>query len=247
MRVIPVIDLLNDRVVHALKGERQNYQPVQSVLCSMPDPTMIARAFRDRLGLNEIYIADLNSIQRSRSTGHRQLIAALAGNERVHIILDAGISKIEDARAWLDVGVRKVIVGAETLDAFSAIRHFPAGMDPGRLVFSLDLRSGKILSRCPELATISPIQALNHLQSAGWQEVIVLDLLRVGSEGGVDRAFAGEARNRFPDLSLLVGGGIANPEQLDELRSLGMSGVLIATALHRGTITERHLSPVVSQ
>jgi phosphoribosylformimino-5-aminoimidazole carboxamide ribotide isomerase len=247
MRVIPVIDLLDDRVVHAVRGERQNYRPVQSVLCDTPDPIMIARSFRDSLGLNELYIADLNSIQRSGGTGHRQLIAALARHEKLDIILDAGISKIEDALAWLDLGVHKVIVGAETLDSFAAIGHFPSNMDPGRLVFSLDLRSGQILSCCPELAATPPLEALEQLQSAGWQEIILLDLSRVGSEGGVDQAFANEVRVRLPRLNLLVGGGIAGPEQLGELQSIGIAGVLVATALHRGIITAQNLSTILTR
>jgi phosphoribosylformimino-5-aminoimidazole carboxamide ribotide isomerase len=247
MRLIPVIDLLNGQAVHAVKGDRSKYLPVRSVLCGKPDPTMIARAFRDILRLNEIYVADLNAIQNTHHMGHRDLIASLARNERVDVILDAGISNVEEALTCFGLGIRKAIIGSETLRDFSCIRKFHDRIDPDRLVFSLDIRAGKVLSRCPELTAMSPVELLSLLQQAGWHEVILLDLDRVGSEEGLDRAFVLKMQTSFPDLNILVGGGMANPEQLVQLRSLGVAGVLLATALHRGIVTARHISELSSQ
>jgi phosphoribosylformimino-5-aminoimidazole carboxamide ribotide isomerase len=242
MRLIPVIDLRDGLVVHAVKGEREHYRPVKSVLCKTPDPFEVAGAFRDQLALNEIYVADLDSIQDPRRTNHREVISALALRERMNIILDAGVSDAGNARTWLDLGVDKVVIGSETLRSMDVLRDIPAGIDRDRLVFSLDFRSGKILSQCPALAAMPPMKALGHLQSAGWREVILLDLSRVGSGEGMDRMLAREARSGFPDLNLLIGGGISKPEELAELKSLGIAGALIATAFHRGIINAQHLS-----
>jgi phosphoribosylformimino-5-aminoimidazole carboxamide ribotide isomerase len=228
--------------VHAFRGEREHYRPVKSVLCDTPDPFAVARAFRDRLGLNEIYIADLDSIQNSNRVSHREAIAALALREKIHIILDAGATNVENTRALLDLGVRKVVIGSETLGSWDALRDIPARINCDSLVFSLDFRAGKILSRCPVLAAMPVMDVLEHLQSAGWQEVILLDLGRVGSGEGVNRRLAAESCAHFPDLNLLVGGGIAGPEQFSELQYLGIAGILVATALHRGTINAKHIS-----
>jgi phosphoribosylformimino-5-aminoimidazole carboxamide ribotide isomerase len=245
MRIIPVIDLLDGRVVHAVKGERQNYQPVKSVLCDSHDPIAIARAFRDRLGLHEVYIADLDAIQSVGRISHKETIAFLTRNERIPIILDAGTSDIESAREWLDLGVRKIIIGSETLREWDALHKIPTVIAPDRLVFSLDLRAGKILSQCPALSTMEPMEALKHLHSAGWSEIILLDLKRVGSEAGADDILAADAHCAFPDLRLLIGGGIANPEQLVEFEAYGIAGVLAATALHRGMIRVEHISKLL--
>jgi phosphoribosylformimino-5-aminoimidazole carboxamide ribotide isomerase len=242
MRLIPVIDLLDGQVVHAVKGDRKRYLPVRSILCDQPDGTRIARSFRDRLGLNEIYIADLNAIRGDRHAGHKDLISSLARSEGFDVLLDAGISAPEDVQEWLSLGIRKAIIGAETLREVSAIQKFHGRIEPDRLAFSLDIRSGRIISQCPELAAMSPIEGLSVLRNSGWPEIILLDLDRVGSEGGVDRSLIVEARTGFPNLNFLVGGGIANPEQLVELKSLGVAGVLVATALHRGIVTAQHIS-----
>jgi phosphoribosylformimino-5-aminoimidazole carboxamide ribotide isomerase len=241
MRIIPVIDLLGGQVVHAVKGERNTYQPVKSVLCSTHDPIAIARAFRDQLGLSEIYIADLDAIQSGGSRNHRKVIATLAHEERMSILLDAGVSAIENAQAWLDLGIGKVIIGSETLDTWNSVKSIPVAIAPGHLAFSLDLRDGKMLSRCPALAAMTPMEALRNLRSAGWSEIIVLDLKRVGTAEGTDHALAAAASAAFPDMRVLIGGGIACPEEAAELQAKGIAGVLLATALHQGTIDARHI------
>jgi phosphoribosylformimino-5-aminoimidazole carboxamide ribotide isomerase len=242
MRVIPVIDLLHGRVVHAVKGHRENYQPVKSVLCDQPELLLVARAFRDLLRLKEVYIADLNAIQDLPPTLHKKVITDLARREGMDIILDAGVSDIEEARELLGIGVHKVVVGAETLQSWYAMQAIPGGIHSDRLIFSLDLRDGRILSRCPDLSAMAPLEALEYLQSAGWREVILLDLARVGGGKGIDLSLVLEARKKLPDLRLLVGGGIGDPTELFVLESSSVSGVLIASALHRGTITARHIS-----
>jgi phosphoribosylformimino-5-aminoimidazole carboxamide ribotide isomerase len=193
MRLIPVIDLLDGQAVHAIRGERARYQPVKSVLCSQPDPLALARAFRDQLGLREIYVADLNAIQGFSRTRHRDVIAELAGTKKIDVILDAGIPDLQQAQEYLESGIRKVVVGSETLRTLDSLQHLLEAIGPDRLVFSLDFRSGRILSQCPALTSMTPIDALRQLQSSGWTDVILLDLSRVGSSEGADHTLAAEA------------------------------------------------------
>jgi phosphoribosylformimino-5-aminoimidazole carboxamide ribotide isomerase len=240
MRLIPVIDLLNNQAVHAVRGKRKHYKPVKSVLCNSSDPLEIAVSFRDKLGLNEIYIADLDALQDSDRTKHRNLIEHLSSREGFRILLDAGISGAGEAQNLLNTGIYRVIIGAETLNSMNALKDIPSSVDPGRLIFSLDCRNGEIISACPELAGLSPINALEHLESSGWREVILLDLARAGSGLGIDCSLIIEAQAGFPELTLLAGGGITGPEELSRLQSLGVGGVLVATAFHNGTIGPQH-------
>lgn len=241
MRLIPVIDLLDDHAVHAVKGMREHYRPVQSVVCSTSDPLALAVALRDRMSLQEIYIADLNAIQGFSTTRHRPLIQTLCGLEGVRIILDAGTSHAEDVESWLEAGVHKVVVGSETLYRLKDLSDIPAQIQNNRLIFSLDLKNGRILSRCREFKAMTPEKALRQLQGTGWEELILLDLNRVGSRLGVDTSLATSLHSQFPDFRLLIGGGVAKPEDLEALKSAGVSGVLVGTALHNGTINARHI------
>jgi len=236
MRFIPVIDLLDGQAVHAIKGDRVRYQPVKSVLCATSDPLDLGRAFRDRVGLRTIYVADLNAIQDSETTNHRDIIASLAHREGLDIILDAGVSSAAGAQRWLDLGIRKVVIGSETLPTWNALQEIPLEIGPENLIFSLDFRAGTILSQCGALAALPTMEALEQLQRTGWTDIILLDLNRVGSRQGADCTLAAEACGRFPGIHFWLGGGIAGPEELDDLKSAGIAGILLATSLHSGRV-----------
>ncbi|MBI4841522.1 MAG: hisA/hisF family protein, partial [candidate division NC10 bacterium] len=154
MRLIPVMDLKDGVVVHAVKGERKRYQPVESVLADTAEPLAVARAFREKLGLQELYIADLDAIQ---GRGHHQaLIARLAQQGKVTLLVDAGVTDVERALELLAIGAGKVIIGAETLASWEALVDIRAAVPTQCLVFSLDMRAGQVLSRGRQLAALYP-------------------------------------------------------------------------------------------
>jgi phosphoribosylformimino-5-aminoimidazole carboxamide ribotide isomerase len=240
MRLIPVIDLRGGLAVHAVSGEREQYRPVKSVLAESANPLAIARAFRERLGLSELYIADLDAIQGHGN--HRPLISTLAKQERMRLLIDAGAADLLGVLDIIATGSHRAIIGSETLASWEALRSIVSEIPAEHLIFSLDMRDGQILARSSELAALSPLQALEEVRHIGLQEVILLELTRVGTGTGVNRELIIRARQRFPDLLLLAGGGIRDARDLDELAALGVRGVLVATALHRGIITREHIS-----
>jgi phosphoribosylformimino-5-aminoimidazole carboxamide ribotide isomerase len=213
VRVVGVIDLVAGAAVHAVRGERERYRP-------LGDPLAIARRF----GLDELYVADLDAI--AGTGGNDAVIAALAGEARV--MVDAGVSEPERARALLDLGVARVVVGTETLADADAFERLPDA------VLSVDLRDGRVLSRDPRLAGLRAVEAVAHLHHPALREVIVLDLARVGSGAGPDVAVISEIHAAFPEPALLAGGGVRDAEDLRTLEAAGAAGALVATALHRG-------------
>jgi phosphoribosylformimino-5-aminoimidazole carboxamide ribotide isomerase len=236
VRVVGVIDLKDGMAVHAVRGEREHYRPVQSVISAAEgDPLALARAFRSELGLDEVYVADLDAI--TGAGEHHDTIAALA--REAHVMVDAGVSEPERAQELLALGVQRVIVGTETLPGPDALEALLAAVP--QLVLSVDLRDGRLLSPDPQLAGLPALEAMARLHRPGLREAIVLDLARVGSGAGTDAGLIAELHAAF-DVQLLAGGGVRDVEDLRALRDAGAAGALVATALHKGVIGARELS-----
>ena len=245
MRVVGVIDLKDGTAVHAVRGERERYRPVSGVIAGEDgDALALARGFREELGLEEIYVADLDAIvggsERAAQSGHGALLRALAAEAR--LMVDAGVTEPAVARALLDVGAHRVIVGTETLSGAEALDRLVAELPAGAVVLSVDLRDGRVLSPDVRLAGLPALDAFARLHRAGLREAIVLDLARVGSRSGPDAALIAEIHAAFPDLELLAGGGVRDVEDLRALEAAGAAGALVATALHRGVIGARELA-----
>ena len=239
MRVVGVIDLKDGTAVHAVRGERERYRPVRGVMTGPDgDPVFLARAFRAELALDELYVADLDAI--SGGGDNTASIGALARDGRV--MVDAGVTEPERARALLDLGAHRVVIGTETLTEPDALDRLLAELPDGAVVLSADLHDGRTLSSDPQLAGLPALDVVARLQRSGLREAIVLDLARVGSGAGPDVALIAEIHAAFPDLELLAGGGVRDAEDLGALGDAGAAGALVATALHRGVIGRRELA-----
>jgi phosphoribosylformimino-5-aminoimidazole carboxamide ribotide isomerase len=239
MRVVGVIDLKDGTAVHAVRGERERYRPVRSVIGGDDgDALALARAFRAELGLDELYVADLDAIVGDGDNSAS--IGALARDARV--MVDAGVSEPAGAQALLELGAHRVIVGTETLTGPDALDRLLAELPDGALVLSVDLREGRLLSPDPQLAGLPALDALARLHRAGLREAIVLDLARVGSGAGPDVELISDIHAAHPDLELLAGGGVRGVDDLRALHAAGAAGALVATALHSGVIGARELA-----
>ena len=141
MRIIGVLDLRHGLAVHARAGDRERYAPVQSVAGEAIEPgdaQALARIYRDRFGLHELYAADLDAIE-GRAPQDRWVSSLATGGM---LWLDAGASTADHARHALTLGATHVIVGLETLRSWRALDEICFAVDRRRVAFSLDLRDG---------------------------------------------------------------------------------------------------------
>jgi phosphoribosylformimino-5-aminoimidazole carboxamide ribotide isomerase len=244
MRVVPVLDLKGGLAVHAVRGERHAYAPVQSVLSSSADPLALARAFRERLGCDACYVADLDAIA---GTGdHGGIVQAITGLG-LSVWLDAGVATADDAHRAVGRGAGRVIVGTETLrDArdLPAIAEAVGAAARARTdcVLSLDHRDGQLLGGSPAVAATEPTDLAAAAWVAGIRAFIVLDLARVGARAGPETEPARRLRARFPDAEIVVGGGVRDRDDLRALARAGYRAALVGTALHTGVLGAADLS-----
>lgn len=240
MRVIPVIDLRAGRAVHARGGDRTTYPVVGGLLGSGDDPNALALAFRRVLGLDDLYLADLDAIDGQRPDLDFVRRVARTG---VRVWADAGLRDAGGVSRLIEAGARTLIAATETLDGPDALGAIVGRVGPGASVFGLDLRGGRpIVAPGSTWASAEPDRLIGEALRAGLRRVLVLDTARVGLGGGVELSPAvRQLLARRPDVEVTVGGGIDGPADLAGLAGMGVAGVLIGSALHDGRLNRADL------
>jgi phosphoribosylformimino-5-aminoimidazole carboxamide ribotide isomerase len=230
MRIIPVIDLKGGHVVHAVGGRRNEYRPIRSPLVDSSCPEIVARTFRDRLNLYELYVADLDAIAGAEPAWN--VYRTLAGMD-LGLMVDAGVRDVATAQAVQQAGVSGVVVGLETVGGPDMLRAIVARIGGDSVWFSLDLKGGQPLGDLSGWRDPSPQGITTEVIELGVRRLIVLDLERVGERGGTGtEELCRQMLNTDPNLQLIAGGGIRGDEDLNRMETVGVSGVLVATALH---------------
>ncbi len=245
MLVIPVLDLLNGVVVRGVGGRRDEYRPVESVLTRSARPLDVAQAFRDRLSLTTLYVADLDGILRQQPNAdvYRELV-----DDGFELWIDAGVRSLSDANRLLSMGAAKVVVGLETIPDARLLSALVTEFDAARIVFSLDLQAGRPMLGHSDWPDTSPLGIAQNVMSLGLMQLIVLDLASVGEQRGPSTIPLCESIRRIaPEARLITGGGVRNADDLRPLQAAGIDGVLLATALHNGAISFTELPAVYSR
>lgn len=240
MNIIPVIDISRGIAVHARRGERLTYRPIRSALLQGADPTALLRAYRKTLESRAAYVADLDAIMGLGD--NLAIIAEMAASEpQVELLVDAGIRSANEARCLLESGVKKVIIASESLPSLDAASGPLAALGAERTVFSIDMRDRTVLWREASTEPGDPEELAARLMSLGFREAILLEMERIGTANGADARFLGRIVRAAPGMKFIAGGGIRTATELPRLKRAGVSGVLLATALHDGTITRKDL------
>ena len=106
-----------------------------------------------------------------------------------------------------------------------------------RPLLSIDIKNKKILG---------PQNLLSEFKM--WPtEIIVLSLHQVGSNLGPDIDAIQNISNQLTNHTLYYGGGIRNSEDILQLKSLDISGVMIANSLHNGYLDKNSIENIISQ
>jgi len=236
VRIIGVVDLKDGQAVHARGGRRDEYVAVDQALglTIAGSATALARLYRDRFDLAEVYVADLNAI--AGSPLHSVALSAMA-RIGVSLLVDAGVASVDAARQ-VAPHAHTIVVGLETLPSMQILASICDGVS-NPIVFSLDLRGRSPITRDP--STASPDEIASQAVDAGADALLVLDVARVGTRTGPDDEMLRRIRRAAPAVPLLAGGGVRGLNDLQDLADIGCDGALVATALQDGRLTRAHV------
>jgi phosphoribosylformimino-5-aminoimidazole carboxamide ribotide isomerase len=228
MKLIPVIDLMHNRVVVANRGMRHDYEPADTPLCHSSQPQEVLSALLKLYPFDTLYIADLDAICGSDS--NLELIHAL------HL-------KHPDISIWVDNGLTDLgrlcsfarpVIGTESLVSCDELAHLLTSLPSP--VLSLDYHDDDFKG---------PVDLERQVDY--WPEdVIVMSLSRVGTSSGPDLARLQRLLDLQPRLRLYAAGGIRNQQDLQQLHSIGAAGVLLSTALHQGALDHRDIDHFIN-
>ena len=232
MLIIPVIDLMGGQVVHARRGDRSNYRPLESALVASSDPLEVVGALLAAAPFPAIYAADLDAIlQRGQ---HRDLLLRIAERHpALTLWVDAGFADVSQLDPWLRVSRVVPVIGSESLGSLDDLAEMLKAAP--QAILSLDTRAEQPLG--PASLFSSPQQ---------WPErVVVMTLDRVGAEQGPALEPLRATLRQAPGKKVIAAGGVRDDRDLEMLEAMGVHAVLIASAIHQGALQRETLARFV--
>lgn len=260
LRVLPAFDLMNRQLVHGMAGNRADYEPMISPLVEDANPVTFALNLRERFGIETLYLADLDGIER-----HNPWLELFGELKRLgfELVVDSGVTSAAEIEQLWQLGVDQVIIGLETTpqpELLSTwLRELGDGGEARRLLFSLDIKGGQphgVVTRAADAsgstsgrkqwpATLEGVAEV--VREMGITGLILMDLDSVGMGTGPRWGeLLQKLRQEMGFRERIVAGGARHAADLRQLREQGATGAIVASMLHSGRITREDLLEVAS-
>ena len=222
MRIIPSIEIVGGKCVKPGAGKNAAFNF---------DPLTLARQFEEA-GLRNLHLVDLEGARQGRALHWKALENILRETELL-IDFSGGIRTLAEVEQAIDLGAIEVGVGSIALAKPKLFHEWFETVGADRLVLCLDLRNGIIAGVGGGMPWAD---MLKMHTDAGLINVMITDLDQIDKENGPNFNLLDDIRQEFPELTLIVNGGIQDAEDVHQLGEIGMDGTVIGKALYTGNI-----------
>ena len=231
MLLIPAIDIKDGKCVRLRQG-RMDQDTVFS-----DDPLAMAKRWVDA-GARRLHIVDLNGAFAGEPVNAEVVEAIAREYPELPIQVGGGIRSEETIQAYLDAGVRYVILGTKAVN----VPHFVGDVCaefPGHIIVGLDAKDGKVaIDGWSKLSGHDVIDLARRYQDDGVEAIVYTDIGRDGMMSGVNVDATLKLANAI-SIPVIASGGITN---LDDIRKLceiadaGIAGAITGRAIYEGTL-----------
>jgi phosphoribosylformimino-5-aminoimidazole carboxamide ribotide isomerase len=227
LTLYPAIDLKDGQCVRLRRGE------MDQATVYADDPGAQAKAWQ-AAGFSWLHVVDLNGAFAGKPV-NAPAVRSILANVTIPVQLGGGIRDIAGIAAWLDAGIRRVILGS------AAAKNPPLVLEacttfPGRIAVGIDARDGFVATEgWAETSTMAAADLGLRFEDAGVSAIIYTDIGRDGMLSGLnlDQTVVLAKRLTTP---VIASGGVGSLAHLaglkDAAKGTRIEGVIVGRALY---------------
>lgn len=229
MDILPAIDLHDGKCVRLLQGDYSRRIQYSA------DAVSVARRFEEA-GARWAHVVDLDGAREGKPQ-NTDAVARISSQTGLKLQVGGGVRDEETARAVLDAGASRVVVGTRALEDwpwFETLAHAAAFRD--KVCLALDAREGRLALRGWTCQTDRlAVDVAERVGTWPLAAIVYTDIGRDGMLLGPNL----DAIRALTDLSnapVIASGGVTDIEDVRRLARMPLAGIVIGRALYEKTL-----------
>ncbi len=229
MEIIPSIDLKGGRCVRLYQGDFQ-----QETVFS-EDPVAVALGWQGQGG-PLLHLVDLDGAA-AGIPANLPIINSIVQTLDIPVQVGGGIRERATADALLSVGVSRVVIGTAAVENPGLVEDLCREYGGEKIVVAVDARDGMVTTRGWTAGSeLSALDLSRQMRDLGVPRLLYTDVSRDGTLTSPNFEANAELV-RETGMKVQASGGVSTLDDIRRLALTGVEGVIIGTALYRGSIT----------
>ncbi|HTF17300.1 MAG TPA: 1-(5-phosphoribosyl)-5-[(5-phosphoribosylamino)methylideneamino]imidazole-4-carboxamide isomerase [Chryseolinea sp.] len=235
MRIIPAIDIIDGKCVRLTQGDYAQKKIYHE------NPLDVARSF-EAAGLTDLHLVDLDGAKQGKVVNWA-VIESITKGTSLRVDFGGGIKTVEEIERLINLGVSQVNLGSIAVKQPEKITEWLEQFGQHRIILSADVKNEMIsINGWQHDSTINIVTFLRDYIQRGIENVTCTDISTDGMLSGPNLELYKKVLLGFPQLNLIASGGVSTLEDLYELQTIGVDGVIVGKAIYEGKISLEELS-----
>lgn len=233
MIIIPAVDIKNGKCVRLLQGEMDR----ETIFSD--DPSAMAQKW-EKQGARLIHVVDLDGAF-EKTPVNLMAIKKILSTVKVDIQVGGGIRNEETAKMFLDIGVKRIVIGTEAHKNPKFVKDI-CRMYPNQVVVGIDAKKGFVaIEGWTQTTEMKAVDLAKTYEDCGVAAINFTDIYRDGMQTGPNI----EETKRLAEavsIPVVASGGVSTIDDIRNLLSIekyGVEGVITGKAIYSGTLDFR--------
>lgn len=229
MKIIPALDILDNKLVRLEKGE------YNSAIVYSDDPFKMACTFFDS-GFEWLHIVDLSGAK-SGKLFITELINRIKNETKLKIQIGGGIRKLDDAKMLMDKGADRLVLGTISVLDKQEFEKIILLVSPEKIVASVDVKEIYVMIKGWTLnSEIKLYDHINYCLSKNVKTFLCTDIKNDGMLTGPNLVLYKYLMSEFPSADFIASGGIGSLQDLTSLKELNIYAAVVGKAIYENKI-----------
>lgn len=229
MEIIPAIDIIDGKCVRLTEGDYAQKKVYNE------NPLEVAKSFEDA-GIKRLHLVDLDGAKAGKVTNWK-VLESIAKNTQLVIDFGGGIKKETDLKIVFDSGAALATIGSLAVKEPALFETWLKQYGENKFLLGADVKGENIaIGGWLETTNETIVDFIHKYVSKGVTQLFCTDISKDGKLEGPSIELYQKIIQQFPELYFIASGGVSSMQDIDELRLIGCSGVIVGKAIYEGRI-----------
>lgn len=227
MIIMPAVDIKNGKCVQLVQGKPGTEQIV------LDNPAEVAMEWEEK-GASVLHVIDLGGALEEE--GNIPVVREIVQKVSVPVQMGGGIRNVEDATRLLNMGVDRIILGTLAIESPETVELLSDQYGSERIMVALDSKDSQVVVRgWTEKTNQTAPQLGEIMEEKGAGGLLFTNVDHEGLLGGFKIQPLLKLLETV-NIPVVYSGGVSTLEDIKTLSQTDVYGVVIGSALYKGTL-----------